>query len=82
MFSMFGFTIVTHFTISMTCVSLIFVTHTKHRAMYLHTLRKIKQAESRWLSNYSNSVDKVMLGVKQYYYEYNLSQGMIQTPES
>lgn len=50
--------------------------------MYLHTLRKIKQAESRWLSNYSNSVDKVMLGVKQYYYEYNLSQGMIQTPES
>lgn len=66
----------------MTCVSLIFVTHTKLRAMYLHTLRKIKQAESRWLSNYSNSVDKVMLGVKQYYYEYNLSQGMIQTPES
>ena len=50
--------------------------------MYLHALRKIKQAESHWLSNYSNSVDKVMMGVKQYYYEYNLSQVMIQTPES
>lgn len=66
----------------MSCVSLIFVTHAKNLAVYLHTYRKIKQAESRRFSNYSNSVDKAMLGVKKYYYKYNLSQVMIQTPES